>query len=208
MRRQRFVILMGRAQDSSERAVAKAIEVIERHRMTPLAQRRFQSRRAIFRLVDKRALQIDVAERAMAACEIRIGVDRALEIGFGRVEPRRGKPPEIPQAALVAIPGVQAFRRLAGGELLLDLRQLRLDRCGDLACHLLLDIEDIFELQVVFVGPQLLAIRSPDELRRYPHRVAALANAADHHVSHAKLLADFAGIHGSSLETRSSSVAR
>ena len=92
-RRQRFVILMGHAQDSSERAVAKTIELIERDRMTPLAQRRFQPRRAIFRLVDERALQIDVAERAMAARKIRIGGDRALEIGFGQVEPRRGKPP-------------------------------------------------------------------------------------------------------------------
>ena len=66
--------------------------------------------------------------------------------------------------------------------------------------HLLLDIEDIFELQVVFVGPQLLSIRCPDEFRRDPHRIAALANAADHHVPHAELFADFAGIHHSSLK--------
>ena len=66
-RRQRFVILMGHAQHSSERAVTETIEFIERHRMTPLAQRLFQSRRAIFRLVNEGALQIDVAESAMAA---------------------------------------------------------------------------------------------------------------------------------------------
>ena len=47
-RRQRLVVLMGHAQDTSERAVAKAIEFVERHRMAPLAQRRFQPRRAIF----------------------------------------------------------------------------------------------------------------------------------------------------------------
>ena len=90
---QRFVILMGQAQGASKCAVAKAIELIECDRMAPLAQRRFQPRRAISGLVDKRALQIDVAERTMAACKVRVGVDRALEIGFGRVEPRRGKPP-------------------------------------------------------------------------------------------------------------------
>jgi hypothetical protein len=61
--------------------------------VTPLAQRRFQPRRAILWLIDERALQVDVAERTMAARKIRIGIDRALEIGFGRVEPRRGKPP-------------------------------------------------------------------------------------------------------------------
>ena len=81
-RRQRFVILMGHAQGSSERAVAKTIKLIERHRMTRLAQRRFQSRRAIFRLVNKGALQIDVAESAMAACEIRIGVRSHAENRF------------------------------------------------------------------------------------------------------------------------------
>ena len=42
--RQRFVILMGQAQGSSECAVAKTIKVIERHRITRLAQRHFQSR--------------------------------------------------------------------------------------------------------------------------------------------------------------------
>ena len=84
--------------------------------------------------------------------------------------------------------------------MLLDLRQLGLDRCGDLPCHLLLDIEDIFELQVVFVGPQLLAVRGPDEFRRDPHRVATLADAAEHHVPDAELLADFARVHRSSLE--------
>ena len=56
------------------------------------------------------------------------------------------------------------------------------------------------ELQVVFVGPQLLAVRGPDQFRRDPHRVATLADAADHHIPDAELLADFAGVHRSSLE--------
>jgi hypothetical protein len=47
---------MGHAQDSSERAVTETIEFIERNRMTPLAQRLFQSRRAIFRLINEGAL--------------------------------------------------------------------------------------------------------------------------------------------------------
>ena len=91
--RQRFIILMGQTQGSSERAVAKTIKVIERHGITRLAQRRFQSRRAILWLVNKGALQIDVAESAMAACEIRICCDRTLKISFGRIEPWRGKSP-------------------------------------------------------------------------------------------------------------------
>ena len=92
-RRQRLVILMGHAQDPSERAVTETIESIERDCMTPLAQRRFQPRRAIVRIVKEGALQIDVAESAMAGRKIRICCDSALKIGFGQVEPRRSKSP-------------------------------------------------------------------------------------------------------------------
>ena len=81
---QRLVVLMGQAQSASERAVAETIELVERHRMAPLAQRGFQPRRAIFRFVNERALQIDVAERAMAARKIRIGGNRPLKIVFGQ----------------------------------------------------------------------------------------------------------------------------
>jgi hypothetical protein len=87
---------MGQAQGSSECALAKTIKVIERHRITRLAQRRFQSRRAILWLVNKGALQIYVAESAMAACEIRIGCNRTLKISFSRIKPRRGESPQIP----------------------------------------------------------------------------------------------------------------
>ena len=83
---QRLVVLMAQAQSPSERAVAETIELVERHRMAPLAQRGFQPRRAIFRLVNERALHIDVAERAMAARKIRIGRNRPLKIAFGRVQ--------------------------------------------------------------------------------------------------------------------------
>ena len=93
---QRLVVLMGQAQSASERAVAETVELVERHRMVPLAQRRFQPRRAIFRFVNERALQIDVAERAMAARKIRIGRNRPLKIAFGRVKSRRGEAPKIP----------------------------------------------------------------------------------------------------------------
>src|ERR1700754_4425158 len=65
-RRQRLVILVGHTQHPPERAMAKTIEVIERHGIASLAQRRFQSRNPILRLVNKGTLQIDVAERAMA----------------------------------------------------------------------------------------------------------------------------------------------
>src|SRR4051794_1726508 len=81
--RQRFIILTGQAQGSSECTVAKTIKIIERHGITCLMQRRFQSRRAIFWLVMKCALQIHVAESAMTTCEIRICRYRTLKVSFG-----------------------------------------------------------------------------------------------------------------------------
>jgi hypothetical protein len=91
--RQCFVVLTRQAQRPSEGTVTKAIKLVERHGDTSLAQCRFQSRRAIFWIVIKRALNIDVSERAMAACEIRIRRDRTLKIALGRVKSRYGKSP-------------------------------------------------------------------------------------------------------------------
>ena len=73
--------------------MTKAIEVVERYGGACLAQRRFQSRRAIPGIVIQRALNIDVGERAVAAGKIRIGFDRAPEIGLRLVEPRCGESP-------------------------------------------------------------------------------------------------------------------
>ena len=102
--------------------MAKAIKVIERYGEARLPQCSFQTRGAVFRIVIKRTLNIDVAERSMAASKLRICCDRSLKIGLRRVETWRGKSPKISETALVAIPGVQAFRCLAGGKLLLHFR--------------------------------------------------------------------------------------
>jgi hypothetical protein len=84
---------MGQAQGSSEGALAKTIKVIERHRITRLAQRHFQSRWAILWLINKGALQIDVAESAVATCELRICCDRTPKVSFGRIKPWGRKSP-------------------------------------------------------------------------------------------------------------------
>ena len=90
---QRFVILLGQAQRAPERALAKAIELVERTECRVWRSAVSSRAGAILWLVAERALHIDIAERAVAARKIRIGVDGALEIGFGRVEPRRREPP-------------------------------------------------------------------------------------------------------------------
>src|SRR5262249_1768501 len=100
--------------------LAKAIKVVEPNGDTGLTQRGFQSRRPIPRVIDEGALDINIAQRTMTARELWIGRYRTLEVSFGLVESRGGKSPKIPQAALIAVPGIQAVRCLAGRQLLLD----------------------------------------------------------------------------------------
>ncbi len=100
----------------------------------------------------------------MRAGEAGVDLDRAAIERLRLVEAGRGERPEVPQPALVAIPGIEIAGRLAGRELLLDPRQFRLDRRRDLARHLLLDVEDVLELQVVGLGPELGAVGGAHQL--------------------------------------------
>ena len=57
------------------------------------------------------------------------------------------------------------------------IQQARNRRC-DLPNHLILNVEDVFKVAVVPFGPQVIAGRGIQKLRRHAHSVACLAHAA------------------------------
>src|SRR5262249_59851181 len=69
---------------------------------------------------------------------------------------------------------------------LLALRQRDRERADDLLHHLVLGCEDVGEIAIEPLGPQMPAAAGIDELRRDAHAIAGLADAALEHEAHAE----------------------
>ena len=73
------------------------------------------------------------------------------------------------------------------------------ERVDDAVRDVVLDLEDIGQIAVVAVGPQVTAGCRVDELRGDPHALAGAADGAFEHRPHAKLAADGADVDRASL---------
>ncbi len=78
-------------------------------------------------------------------------------------------------------------------------RQRDLERGDDLTRDLVLDLEDVGQLAVVALGPDVAAGRPVDQLGRDPDAVAGLAHAAFERMPHAELAAHLPQIGGAAL---------
>src|SRR3546814_487330 len=92
--------------------------------------------------------------------------------------------------------GLQVLRTLAGETPLLVPRQLERQRRDDLLRDLVLDREDVGQLAVVPLGPEMAARLAVDQLRGDADAGASLAHAAFQHVAHAELAADVLNVDG------------
>ena len=101
--------------------------------------------------------------------------------------------------AQIVVVGVEALGRLALGPLDLGLLEPRRDRADDARRHLVLQLEDVLELAVEPVGPEMRAGRGIDQLAGDAHPAAGLAHAALEHVAHAELAADLPHVDGPAL---------
>src|SRR5262249_36966481 len=77
-------------------------------------------------------------------------------------------------------PGCRALRQV----------DLRLDRRGDAARDLVLDVEEVGQRAIVTLRPDMVAALGFDQLRRHAEPVPRLAYATFHHIAYAQLLAD------------------
>src|SRR5262249_61084832 len=73
---------------------------------------------------------------------------------------------------------------------LLALRQRDRERADDLLHHLVLGCEDVGEIAIEPLGPQMPTAAGIDELRRDAHTIAGLADAALEHEAHAEIPSD------------------
>ena len=75
----------------------------------------------------------------------------------------------------------------------------RLDRPYDAARDLILEIEDVDQIAIEAVGPDVMTRARIDELARYANPVARLSHAPFQHVPHAQLAPNLADVDGPAL---------
>ena len=93
-----------------------------------------------------------------------------------------------PQQAIV---GVHVLGALAGKQRALVVAERNLQGRGDLLAQLVLDGEDVFELAVVALRPQVVSGCRLDQLGGHAHPVGGLAHASFEYVSNAQVAAHF-----------------
>ena len=77
--------------------------------------------------------------------------------------------------------------------------QFGLDGADDGLRHLVLKREDVGELAVVVLGPNMVAGRRVDQLGGDANAISGLAHAALQHVAHAEVAGDLGHVHGLAL---------
>ena len=124
--------------------------------------------------------------------EIGVPLDRGLQQPV-KIGPRRARDPrpEPDLAGLqVVVVGIDARRGPAGDDGFLLWGDGGLERPGDLRGQLRLDGEDVADLAVEGLGPDMLIGAGADELAGHPHLVSGAAYAALKHIGDAQLRGD------------------
>ena len=99
---------------------------------------------------------------------------------------------EARHASQVIVPGVEVLGPLDARALVLEVLQLRHDGGGDAVGDLVLYVEDVLQLAVEALGPDVVVGVGVDELRRDPQAVAGLSHAAFQDVAGPQLPGDLA----------------
>src|SRR4051812_28662627 len=96
----------------------------------------------------------------------------------------------MPHTAVITFPGVETVGRLARDPLALAALHGG-QYCGrDAPRYFVLHCEDIGEVAVIALGPEMSVGRCLDQLPGHPYPVAGLAHAAFENVAHSKFTAD------------------
>ena len=105
--------------------------------------------------------------------------------------PRRivggGQLPEMRERARDKIPGIEIVDRSRLAAHTLGRHELRLDRCGDARRDLVLQREDVGQLAVVSLCPDMIAGRRVHKLGGDAHPLSALAHASFEHIAHPEI---------------------
>src|SRR5439155_8434729 len=94
------------------------------------------------------------------------------------------------------IPGTHVLRSLPDNALALSAGQCWLNRGGDARGDVVLHGEDIGQIAVITVGPEMSAGRCIDQLAGDAHALANLAHAAFENIADPKIAADLLNLSG------------
>ena len=135
----------------------------------------------------------------MGGTEVRIERDRLLE-ELPRLGHRlRGVALQLLAAAHVKVVGIDVGGAAPADARGFVRREVDLERVDDGARHLVLDFEDVDQLAVIALRPEMRAAASVDELRRDAHARPGLAHASFQHMAHAEVARDAPQIDGAAL---------
>ena len=126
----------------------------------------------------------------MCCGEARVQFDGAAEEFASPLVFLHVEPSIMQQAPVIAFPCVKPVRGLAGGTFAFGPFHRRQYGDGDVRRYLILYSKDVEQITVIAVGPKMPAARYLNQLRRYAHTIADLADTALQHVAHAELSAD------------------
>ena len=134
-------------------------------------------------------------------CEIGVG-KREVRIGFERIAEKSGgdrgalgiERSYEGQRSQIEIVGVEALGTLAARTFDLGLLHAWLDDADHPLGDAILQVENVFEIAIELVGPQMRAGFGLDELGRDTHARFRFAHAAFQKVAHAQLAADLSNV--------------
>src|SRR5262249_17768556 len=120
--------------------------------------------------------RIDLDRAAVHHLGLRDGITRAAAEQFARAQP--------------GLIGLHVGGGAPAQPLHLALRQLDRERADDLLYHLVLRREDVREIAIESLGPEMPAAAGVNELRRDAHAIAGLADAALEHEANTQVAPD------------------
>ena len=184
------VVIAPPQQHGAERHVAHRLLIVQFDRAAGPSLRLVQRLRRIGRPAAGVVRNRGKRQPRMRRREIRIDLDRPAVHRLGlrdRLPSAAAEQFARPQPALVRlhVAGIAPAQPL-----LLALRQLDRQRADDLLDHLVLRREDVREIAIEPLGPEMPAAAGIDELRRDAHAIAGLADAALEHEAHAQVASD------------------
>jgi hypothetical protein len=188
--RERAGVIAPPQQHAAERHVAHRLLIVQLDRAARpslrLVQRLRRIRRPAAHVLGKRGerhacvrrgeIRIDLDRAAVHRLRLQHRVARAAAEQFSRAQP--------------GFVGLYVGGRVPAQPLRLVLRQLDRERADDVLHHLVLRREDVGEIAVEPLGPDMPAAAGIDELRGDAHAVAGLAGAALEHEAYPEVTPD------------------
>ncbi len=116
-------------------------------------------------------LMIGPSQQRMCVGIVRIELDCLLQQLLCPLLLFHAQPPQMRQRPHDQVPGLDAVGRLAAHARRLRHQDLRLDRADHAVGDLILKLENVGQLAIVSLGPQMSPVRGVDQLSGHANRI-------------------------------------